>query len=281
MSRVLMVVIGLVVAVGPLAAGARSQTAAAGAPLTFEVASIKLIRLDGSAAGAVAGGVPGRIVGRFNYGGPIDSLVQRAYGIRDAQLVGAPDWLGSDDFNYRIAATIPEGVEGTVENINAMIRSLLSDRFKLVAREETRDLPIYELVHARADKRLGPNISPVPPECLVPGSKCETRFGGGPNAMRRPAGELGLEGRNATVQALSNGPFSLEGRVDRLVFDRTGLTGRYNFDLRWADERPGAPPSSLPSLFTALQEQLGLKLVSTRGRAKVLVIASIERPTED
>jgi len=174
-----------------------------------------------------------------------------------------------------------------------MVRALLEDRFKLVVHEETRELPVYDLVILRGDRgELGPQLHPTacyreqqaPPPGST-GQSCGTfQFGLGRMSVRGvPMPQI--------LQALSD--LSM-----RTVVDRTGLTGAFDLDLKWTPEalaqRAAGTPvdqplrlngsdvdTSGPSLFTAIQEQLGLKLVSARGPVKVLIVDSAERPTEN
>jgi uncharacterized protein (TIGR03435 family) len=180
-----------------------------------------------------------------------------------------------------------------------MMKSLLADRFKLVARIEKKEMPIYALIQARSDGRLGPQLKASTIDCAAvnagrrggppPGPP---DFNGAPpqcGMMARPGGvKAGGVPINQILQLLSQ-------NVQRIVVDRTGLTGNYDIDLTWTPEQlpqgrgdspPGAPalppidPNG-PSLFSALQEQLGLKLDSTRGPVDVLVVDKVERPSED
>jgi uncharacterized protein (TIGR03435 family) len=269
---------GLVVAVGSLAASATSQTprdafeaSAAEQPLRFEVASVKLMRRTaGETAGPSAEPIApaGRPTSRFNFTGAVRNMIERAYGVSHVQQIGGPDWIRREP--YTIVATIPEGIANTPANTNVMIRSLLADRFKLVMRDETRELPVFALVHARGDRALGPHLKPVAAECLLPGNTC---------SRRAITNRGSIEFRNQPLLELVR---ELEFGVNRPIVDRTGLAGHYDLSVKYSeDPLAAAGVSELPSLFTALQEQLGLRLVSTRAPVKVLVIDSIERPTED
>ena len=170
-----------------------------------------------------------------------------------------------------------------------MLRSLLQERFKLRTHRETRELPVYELVVARADRRLGP-------EMRKPAADCEAAIAAGVPPPRQPGepppcGMMGgpsfTRAGGATMQQLV---VNLSNRVERLVVDKTGLAGRFAFTLAWTPDRipTETPPAGIPpidpngpSLFTALQEQLGLKLAPAKGQVEVLVIDSIEHPTAD
>ena len=173
-----------------------------------------------------------------------------------------------------------------------MLQTLLADRFKLVVHRERREVPAYALVIARKDGRLGPQLQPTPRVCTD--WIANGRHGGAPMIF----GDLpcGRGIMSAYVIRQTRVPLSqlanlLSPRVARPVEDRTGLTGMYAFDLRWAAESSlpsaatgglpsAATPDSLPaSIFTAVQEQLGLKLETTKGTVEFLVVDHIERPT--
>ena len=173
-----------------------------------------------------------------------------------------------------------------------MLRTLLADRFKLTLRHETKELPIYVLTTARPDGQLGPKLTRSSgPNCVRPPIPGEA-----PKAASDPAAPMcGLFsplghwiGRATTLEALAS-VLSMQS-VHRVVVNQTGLTGTFDLDLQWADlaflfspqANPNDPPLvDGPSLFTALEEQLGLKLESTKGPVDVLVIDHVEKPTED
>jgi uncharacterized protein (TIGR03435 family) len=173
-----------------------------------------------------------------------------------------------------------------------MVQALLSDRFKLRVHREVRDGPVYQLLKARADRRLGPQlrrtaldcaavrrsgIRPVlPPGEIVPPCSSEIF----------PDGEeWHIKGTGMTLQRLtellqSDGSWSKGGGVDRKVIDRTGLDGEFDVQLEWAWEAsPNANDGR--TLFSALQQQLGLRLQPARGTIDVLVIDSLQLPTEN
>jgi uncharacterized protein (TIGR03435 family) len=149
-----------------------------------------------------------------------------------------------------------------------MLRSLLADRFKLVVRKETRDLPAYTLVLARRDGKLGPSLRRSNSECSPS------------NGQTAPAGSCGfnigdgaLAGRGATMEKLA-AELILTGR---LVVDRTGLTGGFDMDMKWTPDELGTNAD----LFGALQEQLGLKLEAIRAPVEVIIIESASKPSEN
>jgi uncharacterized protein (TIGR03435 family) len=220
----------------------------------------------------------------------------------DSQISGGPSWINSDHFDVVAkAAGMPAGLDSNVpagaarhEEINAieqvrlMLRTLLADRFKLTVHNEIMNRPVYALVIARRDGRLGPHLHKVEIDCaaLRDGVQRSVRpepgmAGCGGFRLLR-AGRL--TGHAVTMSLLAA---SLPGSVGRIVLDRTGLSGLFDLDLEWTLEQApslgtGAPlPTDGVSIFTAVQEQLGLKLESTEGRLDVLVLDRVEKPTED
>jgi bla regulator protein blaR1 len=280
----------------------RAQTPAApeAAP-KFEVASIKPNK---SGDGRVMLGAPG---GRFTATNvPLGLLITFAYQIQPFQLHGSPSWLNSDRFDIVATADgdiplVPQA-PGTPSTLALMVRSLLADRFHLVMHPETREMPIYALVLARSDGKLGPNIKPAKTDCAA---VARGRRAGGPPAPLQPGQPIdcglmmGFGNMNAGGMPLAELGRTLSQQLGRVVLDKTGLTGTFDFTLSYAPEGrgglpgggpPGGPPPlvngavidpNLPTLFTALQEQLGLKLDSQRGPVEMLVIDRVEQPTED
>lgn len=260
--------------------------------MAFEVASVKA---NNSGTPNVQIGLqPG---GRFTATNvPLRQLIIFAYQLQNFQIVDAPDWTRNERFDILAKAEAPVAPAplGTVGPIQLMMRSLLAERFALKTHTETRELPIYELRVVRSGGQLGPQLKPSTVDCAQVGG----RRGGGPPAPPAPGERptCGLMGGFGQIRAGSMGMSelarNLSGQVQRVVIDRTGLTGRYDFDLTFTPDQipqgpppPGVPAPTFdlngPSIFTALQEQLGLKLESTRGPVEVLVIDSVSRPTPD
>ena len=222
-----------------------------------------------------------------------------------SRVIGGPEWIDSALYEINAQANPPwqRSPDGPPRELFLMIRSLLQERFKLKTHIETRELQVYELVMARADKALGPQLRQST-DCdavmaaVRAGAPPPARQANQPppcGAMRGPARVLAagipmeqFANMLALVMADANGP---AGRDDaRMVIDKTGLSGRFAFTLTWTPERipdsaapPGVPPidPNGPALVTALQEQLGLKLQSARSRMDVVVIDSVEQPTPD
>jgi uncharacterized protein (TIGR03435 family) len=167
-----------------------------------------------------------------------------------------------------------------------MLQRLLAERFALVVHAEVRELPIYALTMARDDRRLGPRMSPAKADCMA----LMTAYGRG-EAPMPPRTECGLSGGPPRISArgMTMPMFAstvLAGLTDRLVQDRTGLSGGFDLDLEFAPGSGGAPSASeassgAASLFTALEEQLGLKLRPVTGPVDVIVIDRVDHPTEN
>jgi uncharacterized protein (TIGR03435 family) len=176
-------------------------------------------------------------------------LIAYAYDVRDFQILGGPRWLASDQ--YDIVAK-PE-CDARGERILAMVRSLLAERFRLVLHRESKEMPVFGLVIAKG----GPNLRPS--------------VGRGPEVR---GGRGRLVARNVTMGILAA---QLADRVlGRPVLDRTGIAGEFDVDLEWT---PDESTDIGPSIFTALQEQLGVKLEAQKGVVDVLVIDHVERPS--
>jgi uncharacterized protein (TIGR03435 family) len=262
----------------------------AGAPgITFEVASVKPNK---SGDQRVMIQMPPN--GRYTATNvALRMLLRQAFDVQDFQIVGGPNWLATDRFD--IVAKPPEGMTRP-EEMRLLLRALLADRFKLVAHNETREMPIYSLVVARADGKLGPKLSAAKVDCDA--RFAAARRGGPPPAFPAPGqpvecGFMAAPGNmNVGGMPMLELARFLSPMVGRIVIDKTSLQGRYDFQMTYAPEGrgfgpgpagPDAPPvdPNTPSLFTALQEELGLKLESERGPVDVVVIDRVEQPSED
>jgi uncharacterized protein (TIGR03435 family) len=222
----------------------------AGAPLPgFEVASVKQAPPPGLSVNSSMGVSPGRLT-CTNV--TIKKLMARAYGVRDYQI-GGPDWTGSELYN--IEARMP--TDTTSEDLLAMVQQLLADRFKLTFHTEQREMPVYELVVGKTGSKLK-----------------SVEFGRGSSSMS--PGKL-----EATAIPLRNFVETLSRLLNRPVLDKTGMTGVFDFVLEWSPEgrsTDGAGDLPVgPSLFTAIPEQLGLKLESRKAPIEILVIDRAEK----
>jgi uncharacterized protein (TIGR03435 family) len=211
---------------------------------------------------------------------PINLLIQYAYDLKTTDLVsGLPGWADSARFDVEakmdeetIAVLNKLPPEERIAQRQSMMQSLLTDRFQLKVRHVSKELPIYALVVAKSGLKL------------------------------KDANPNNTEGAHAGMTMSLNGQFTaqaipisalaanLSARVDRTVVDKTGLTGRYDIALQWAPDATHGPtmaddqgtaPSERPSIFTALQEQLGLKLEATKGPVDTIVVDHVEMPSEN
>jgi uncharacterized protein (TIGR03435 family) len=249
----------------------------------FEVASVKPVTRDVLLQGGFGCGFRGA---RFRALGPGRWLIACAYGIpaarADQQIFGSPDWLNIDLFEI-IANSAPDNVPRSFSEGLVMLRTLLADRFKLAVHRETKEMPTYALVMARADGRRGPQLRPTPQDCAAwiaargrPGPQPST-----PGYRLCGFGRVNRSTITNTAMPLSRFADFLSPRVGRVVRDRTGLTGYFDLDLQYTPEPValGSPVERGPSLFTALQDQLGLKLEPTNDSVDLLVIDHVEHPT--
>jgi uncharacterized protein (TIGR03435 family) len=274
--------------------------------LTFEVVSIKR-----TASGAIgANGSALRPDGGFIYrNASIPVLIQLAYPSNVptplSLLSGLPEWARLRGESYDIIAKSPLSRPATPEERAAMARVLLTDRFKLAVHLESREQPVYDLIFARSDHRLGPNIKPSEPGCdetllatrrdemlaaVAPGRQPPSRPLPGRDGHVASCvpylGRISADEGDITVQNLATN-LSVQLPVQRPVIDKTGLTGLYRIRLSY-DMRASVlgleavpNPTGPPPLFTALQDQLGLKLESSKIMRDTVVVDHIERPTED
>jgi uncharacterized protein (TIGR03435 family) len=223
----------------------------------------------------------------------LNTLIQFAYQVQARALVAAPDWIRDEHFDI-LATADPNS---TMDQTREMLRTMLEDRFQLIARKESREVPIYALVVARRDGKLGPKLQTSEVDCAGNGNG--RPLAGAPQgaAAQDPSkrclilplfGQGRFQGRGLHMENIAS---ALNNLVDRPIIDKTGLVGPYEFDLTWTPDallQPGAAaatgrPADLPgpSLFTAIEEQLGLKLDPQRGQAEVLAIGRVARPKPD
>ena len=258
-----------VLALGAWGAAGHAQSTATSVDKTagpkFEVASIK--PADPNVRGFRIQTDPG---GRYIATGvTVKFLIAQAYGVRDFQISGAPGW--TDSARYEINAKGEKGIEDKPDQMALMLQELLTDRFHLKLTREAKEMPIYALVLAKNGAKLK-----------------ESTKGEDERSMRTGRGRV--EAQSAPIAMLV---MQLSQQLGRFVLDKTGLTGNYDFKLEWTPEfgQPIGPKegaaesvpvdSSGPTLFTALQEQLGLRLESTKGPVEMLVIDRVEKPTEN
>jgi len=282
-------------------------------PLSFEAATIKLSSPNATGPLAQIPMVLPQGPGRLSATNvSLRLLVRMSYQLQDFQIIGGPSWQASQKFD--IVAKAEDGAAADTSQLMPMLRSLLEDRFKLKVHRDTREMPTSTLVVARRDGNLGPNLKPSTADCtnarVDQQKRAEEILKGGPaalaNMLLKPgepmtcmvmpmggAEGFGLRGSGQPITTLVQ---LLTQATGRIVEDKTGLTGLYDFELRFDPEvlmrmasqigvnlPPGVtlPPSDSPSLLTALNEQLGLKVESGKGPVEVLVIDSAEMPTSD
>ncbi|HJT87554.1 MAG TPA: TIGR03435 family protein, partial [Bryobacteraceae bacterium] len=249
---------------------------------SFEVASIKpnnsgtsMVRIRPSGSG------------RFTAENvPLQALITMAYRLKDFQISGAPGWIRSERYDISAKAEKNPGRDTMMD----MLQTLLEDRFQLKSHKESKEMAVYALVVSKVGKLQASTGECGPPPSTPPPL---------PESGKRPAPPCGgvftfpggVSGNHMQIGAFAD---LLSRLTRRVVLDKTGLTGTYDFDLTYTPDPgqfllpppPGAPPlpnidPNGPSLFTALQEQLGLKLQPQKGPVEMMVIDHIEHPSEN
>jgi uncharacterized protein (TIGR03435 family) len=268
-----------------LAAMAAVQTAA------FDVASIRVNR-DWSDQPTLLRPIlqpGGRVLMRKQ---TVRDLIQAAYEVRDDELIGGPDWSRSVGFD--LEARGPAAM--SADAARAMLRALLAERFSLNVHRESRQMSIYVMTMAARSGQPGPQLRPAGAQCAPPigprgvpppppppsGIVDAVPLMGRP-ALRCPSIFMPgyFSARSVSLDALAT---ELAEAAGRPVVDRTGLTGAFDLDVRYAPELNVAPQpqtADVPGLVTALHDQLGLKLEGSRGLVDVLVIDRVRMPTEN
>jgi uncharacterized protein (TIGR03435 family) len=213
-------------------------------------------------------------------------LVKTAYGVHDDQIVGGPDWFATERFDITAKAEGNPPTSVFRDQARLMLRQALADRFTLVIQRERREIPVYALVLERDGGRFGPQFRRSNErECAGPAKGVPANPAAAEPIPDMPCGSGFSRSAHAGARALDFSTLvtSLSTWTDRLVVDRSGLSGKFDWDLQWTPDALSADatrPSGL-SIFTALREQLGLKLESQRGEVEVLVVASAQRPEPD
>jgi uncharacterized protein (TIGR03435 family) len=204
-------------------------------------------------------------------GTTVNDLIVFAYGVHVRQIGGAPAWAGSDKFD--ITGKPEGGGRPNPIQFKTMLQKLLADRFQLAFHRDKKQLTVYALMVGKNGPKLTRNDAASSITTLV------------------PKGSGNWPVRNATMEEVAG---VMQAHLDRPVVDQTGLKGRFDFQLQWTPDEttqfasPGGPPpkppegaETQPDLFTAIQQQLGLKLESTRAQTDVLVIDKVEKPSEN
>ena len=272
--------------IGPLLWVTAPALCAQPAPLSFEVASIKTSAPD--TRGMFIQFQPGGGLRVTNL--TLKQVLAYGYDVRDFQISGGPAWINSDRYDiqarpeHTATAAAPDDFRQMSEEqrkaldqqMRERVRTLLSDRFQLAVHHDTKEAPVYALMVAKGGPKLKENTEPR---------------GGRQGIGMRPGGQLTATA--APVPMLANLLSNLMGRP---VIDKTGLTAKYDFELHWTPDPgqtllpPGAPAPAAeaplpdpngPTIFTALQEQLGLRLESQKGPVDMIVIDRVEKPSEN
>lgn len=233
-----------------------SGSASAQPSSTLDVASVKASRSVSTESNLDS--VRGRLTATNI---TVKELIRLGYGVKDYQILRAPAWIDSQRFD--ISAKSVSGNANSIEDERLLVRELLADRFQLITHRESKPMPVYLLVVAKGGPRLTPHSDTAP----------RTRGGCGR-----------LVGRRVTTETIAT---MLSRQVDHEVFNRTGVSGEYDIQLDFTpDSGPcqaasvATDPSGLPSIYTAVQEQLGLKMEAGKAPVEVLVIDRLEKWTK-
>jgi bla regulator protein blaR1 len=257
---------------------AQAQSAGATARLSeFEVATVRPSK-PSDVRGSTFSFTPNYGISVTN--GTLKGLIEMAYDVRDFQISGGPGWVNSKQFNI-VAKSSTDSSPGhgaeraeNTEEVRLRLQALLADRFQLKVRRETKELPVYVLTVNKGSSRLVEADATSAPDSSPPGINA---------ACGRMTG---------TQTSMANLAYKLSRQLYRPVIDQTGLAGKYSFLLSWTPDsgpcsapvsgsnpEPASGTSDGPSIFTAIEEQLGLKLESQKGPVEVLVIDHVEQPS--
>ena len=248
------------------ASGMAAQTAQPGP--AFEVATIKPVESTPKSGRYIVMQGPHRFVEK-DY--TLKLLIAAAYNLNPKAVGGGPAWIESDHFD--ILALTPGEAQPSHDQQMAMLRTLLADRFKLAFHREPKVFSLYALEVARGGSKLKPSTAPATDQPALVSTVYPQR--------------LLLPARNATMSEFAS--LLQRAILDRPVVDKTGLSGRYDFNLEWApdesqfggDVGTASSDAPIPPFFTAIQQQLGLRLEATRGPIETIVVDHAEHPSAD
>jgi uncharacterized protein (TIGR03435 family) len=301
------------------ALGSSATRSASSAPITgiaatfeYEVASVRISK-QASGNGFFRMGMRYSDDGVSVENFPLMILFQNAYGVTKDRISGVQEWMNSERYDIEAKidpARVEEFKKLTPDEMKAarqhMLQLLLADRFKLTLHRETKELAVYNLVVAKSGSKLqetkpedkaadaekstkdglaaslaaakGGSSGPSNGPTVVSGGKSVSLSGsGGASISFARGGTRSMNGRGVTIESLVT---TLANVCGRPVFDKTGLTGKYDYKLEYAPEDAQTDPdSSAPSIYTAVQEQLGLKLESAKGPVEIFVIDHAEKPS--
>jgi len=228
---------------------------------SFEVASIRphVQSPSGAGTGRVGLSVSGSRLTVENLS--LSGLITYAYDLKDYQVLGLPGWAESD--RYDVSAKAEGDGELTRDSARPMMQTLLAERFQLKVHRGTKDTPVYELVIAKN----GPKFKESKPEAQSTLS------------LRSGKGALMTVTKGSMAQLANQ--FSNRNGVDRPVLDKTGLTGGYDYKLAWSEPSATNADADVVSIFTAIQDQLGLKLEKATAPIEILIIDSAAKPSEN
>lgn len=261
-----------------LSSGAAAQPAADGRHQTaesFDVATIKLVKPEDSRAARYI-----RMQSAHQFlvkNTTVSGMIAAAFDLNQNMVLGGPKWATDD--RYDIVAVTPGEERPTLDVQMGMLRQLLIGRFRLIYHMEKKPGPLYILSVSKGGPKLEPAKSPTDPSPALISTLVPATSGGIDHVL--------LPGRSATVRQLAS---TLQRAVlDRPVVDDTGISGSYDFDLEWTPDDGqfggtlplAASYSGRPGLYTAIEQQLGLKLTSTRGDVEALIIDGLDRPSEN
>jgi uncharacterized protein (TIGR03435 family) len=238
----------------------------------FEVASIKATPADWTKGRFIRMQSTHEFIARNH---TLKTLVAAAYNLSPKAILGGPAWVDSEHFD--ILARAPNEGRPNLDEQMGMLRKLLAERFKLTFHREEKELPVFALTAAKGGSRL--KASTVSPDAVPEGPP--------PLVFVIAPQEVRLPGRYASMGELAS--VMQRAALDRPVIDKTGLAGRYDFDLEWTPDESqfggvlgkAVEDTSKPGLFTAIQQQLGLRLEATRGPVRMFVFDGAERPSEN